>query len=158
MSVVLLGPDGKSRLDRATVPLTTAQLKWFLDADSLLRNVSHLWTVGVRLACGRCWKKGLKDTVSVRFNDLTQTFYVACECAPVEGKLPRTEIQRMGTDEFLLKVGWTVVCAARCANDRGLGDGVEANNRDTDGQWHVRCGCTDRVYVAPAAPRVVLAS
>ena len=143
---VILAPDGRSMAGRVTQPMTHAQLRWFLDADAFLQAVPHLWTLSLKLFCLRCWKHGLNDAIRVTFDDSSQTYRAACECAKVPGRLPRAEIVKPAdTTALLQRLGWSLACT-QCAK-KGLADGVEASNDQMGQTLTIRCGCTERVYV-----------
>ncbi len=152
---VILAADGSSLLDKTVLPMTAAQLAWFLDADRFMQHVPHLWSLNVRLFCLRCWKAKVDDSVRVSFNDSAQTYTAHCECSKVAGVLPRQAIKDLsGTDELLRKLGWSLACTARCSHEPGMGDGVEAANDPQGRVYSIRCGCTERRYVCPQAPTV----
>lgn len=154
---MIIHPNGIAFASRTTHAMTADQAKWFLDAETFLKHVPQLWTLNLRVFCLRCWKHKLKDHVTVRFNEATETFWARCECSQVEGRLPRANVVELtGTDELLAKLGWSLCCTGRCASEQGFSDGVEANNDPTGGLAKISCGCTERVYVFPKTSGLVV--
>ena len=144
---VILAPDG-SLADRVIQPMTQDQIQWFLDPVEFLNGVPHLWTLKLRVYCQRCWKKGLRDTVRVAWDESSGEWDVRCQCARVPGRLRLQDVLQYAssTDEFLSRVGWSLCCTGRCSTEQGIGDGVEAGNDPNAQTLSVRCGCTDRRY------------
>jgi hypothetical protein len=153
---LILSADGRTMLDRRTLPMSTDQVTWFLDADAFLQHVPHLWTLDLKVFCLHCWKKKLKDDLRVTYNDLTGVYWVTCQCAKVAGRLPRQGIVRMATDDLLRKLGWSLACTARCAKESGYADGVQADNDPQARTLAIRCGCTIRTHVLATAPAGVV--
>ncbi len=149
---VILAPDG-SLADRVTRPMTTEQVKWFMDPVAFLNGAPHLWTLGLRVFCQRCWKKGLKDDVRIVWDDTAGEWDVRCQCARVSGRLRLEDVLRFSrtTDELLHRLGWSFCCTGRCSTEPGIGDGVEASNNPTSRVLSVRCGCTERTYACADA-------
>ena len=152
--MIMLSADGHSLADRATVPMSAAQVRWFCDPVVFLEHVPHLWTLDLRLFCQRCWKRGLKDDVRVRWNEMAGTFHVVCACARTEATLTPANVAHFAssTDEFLNRVGWSLCCAGRCAHESEMADGVEARNDTEASVLTITCGCTVRKYLMPAQP------
>lgn len=150
--MIILAPDGQSLATRHIEPMRADQVRWFCDPVALLQNVSHLWTLKLRLFCLRCWKHGLVDEVDVRWRESDGLFRVRCACAPVEGRLTLADIRRFAssTDELLHRLGWSLCCTGRCARERGVADGVEAANDPNGDTLNITCACTIRRYVMPA--------
>ncbi len=152
---VILAPDGKALADRVTRAMSHDQVKWFMDPVSFLNGVPHLWTLGLRVFCQRCWKKGLKDDVRVTWDEIASEWDARCQCAPVPGRLRLVDVLQYAssTDELLHRLGWSLCCTGRCSTEPGIGDGVEAANDPSAQVLSVRCGCTDRRYACATANR-----
>lgn len=152
---MILGADGRSFADRATLPMSPAQVRWFLDPVAFLDAVPHLWSLNLKLVCRHCTKHGLDDAVRVVTTD--QGWEAVCSCSQRPGVLPHATIRAQGdTSELLRKLGWTLACKGRCASEAGYADGVEANNDLTSQTLAITCGCTRRIHVLAHAPQTVV--
>lgn len=147
---MLLMPNGAAFVEKTILPLSRAQIEWFVSSEAFLRNLEHLPLVGMIPYCAICAYAKQRDEVSAVWHPETEKFVVRSTCRG--GEIPLATVRTLSLADLLLNLGWRLRCGRECQR-LNLADGVEGNNDLDSSRLSVACGCTERLYVAPAVGR-----
>lgn len=137
---LLVAPDGVTDARQTRLPLTAAQVRWFIDGADFLRMVPQLAGLRLRAVCLRCLDTD--GDGSVVATDQPDAGRILVSCGHRSGRVLTHE--RLSLQLLLLALGWGLRCTA-------CGQPVRGDNDPADPVFTITCPCAVRAYQRMAA-------